>query len=252
MKRSIEASSAPARRLGSYTTAKVTKGRVERLEAHARRLGRDAIRTGLPAPDRAMVLHALQETARESFGDGEGIIRLEWSRLPDTLPELQLLPRPFVAKPGPWRVATAKTLHPGPERRANTKQIGVEAYEAGRREAIDAELDEVLLFDANGYLVEGASTNILAVTATGSLVTPALELGPVEGLGLTLLREQGLTFGECHLTRAALGGLRELLCVNAVRGVVAVGRVDASPVGSGQPGPWSARLARAFSPSRWR
>ena len=252
MNRPIEASSAPARRLGSYTTAKVTKGRVERLEAHAGRLGRDAIRIGLPVPDRAEVLRALQNTARENFGDGEGIIRLEWSRLPDALPELRPQPRPFVAKPGPWRAAIAKTLHPGPERRANTKQIDVEAYEAGRREAIAAELDEVLLFDATGYLVEGASTNLLAVTATGSLVTPALALGPVEGLGLTFLREQGLAFGEARLTRAELVGLRELLCVNAVRGVVAVGRVDASIVGSGRPGPWSDRLARAFSTPRRR
>ena len=64
------------RRFGSYTTARVSAGRVERVERHVRRLQRDAARLGLPPPDATQTEHLLLETARRAFGPGDGIVRV--------------------------------------------------------------------------------------------------------------------------------------------------------------------------------
>ena len=174
---STEAPATEPRRLGSYSTARVRAGRVERLEQHVARLRRDASRIGLPLPPAPATERAVVARASEAFGLGDGIIRVEWSRPPGHAPELRTLPRAFVPHGKTWRAASARTPHPGPEQRANTKYVDVPAYDRARAEAAESESDEVLLFDARGFLVEGSRSNCLVVTSEGRLVTPALALG---------------------------------------------------------------------------
>ena len=243
---SNEASAEAPRRLGSYTTARVTRGRVERVERHARRLCRDAKRLGLPLPNRAEVERGLLEAARASFGRGDGIVRVEWSGLPGQPPELTTAARPLDPLPTAWRAASSSATHPGPGSRANTKFVDVEAYDIAREEIRERDVEEMLLFDAAGRLVEGARSNLLVVTEAGRLVTPDLALGGVEGLGLTIVLESQAEVELASIGRSELAGARELMAVNAVRGVVPIVMLDGVEIGSGEAGPWTRRLRALF------
>ena len=242
-----EASSQSVRRLGSYSTAKVSRGRVERIERHATRLRRDAGRLGLPLPDRCEIERRFLEAAAESFGAGDGIVRLEWSHLPSGPPELIATPRAYVPLPEVWKAATSSIVHPGREFRANTKYVDVSAYDLSRKDVAANDYDEVLLFDAQGHLVEGSHSNFIVVLADGRLVTPSLELGGVEGLGLSVVRDDYPELEELEIHLDTLRNAQELMSVNAVRGVVPITELDHQPIGTGHPGPWSIRLGAIFA-----
>ncbi|MBJ21405.1 MAG: hypothetical protein CL933_18515 [Deltaproteobacteria bacterium] len=235
------------RRLGSFTTARVTAGRVERTERHAARLRRDAKRLGLPLPPRLEIEDLFREAAAAAFGRGDGIVRIEWSRPPGGGPELIPTPRPLGSVPRNWRAKISQTTHPGREFRANTKYVDVLAYDAGRREMRETGFDEVLLFDAHGLLVEGAHSNFLVVTRTGRLVTPDPALGAVEGLGLTIVLESQPEIAFARLRREDLESAREFMSVNAVRGVIPIIEWNGRPVANGKPGPWAERLRAPFT-----
>jgi D-alanine transaminase len=237
-------------RIGSFTTARVERGRPTRAERHAARLRRDALRLGLEAPGRGEVERLLTDTARRALGCGDGMVRIEWSRVSSASPSLRAFARPLGDEPDRWRAGVARTPHPGPGTRAHTKHVDVPAYDRAREEAGARGVDEVLLFDANGRLVEGGRTNLLLVTADARLVTPDLELGPVEGLGLEIVRENAPTVAPARLDLADVRAARELIAVNAVRGVVPIVELDGEPVGDGAPGRWARRLRAMFFVSR--
>ena len=253
MSNPTEASGALPRRLGSYTTARIRSGRVERLERHAGRLRRDAGRLGLPLPSRVEIERVFLETAKQAFGRGDGIIRVEWSQPPSLgveqapAPKLIATPRPIGSVPNRWRAASSTAIHPGPEFRANTKCVDVSAYDVGRAEVREASFDEVLLFDAAGILVEGAHSNFVVVPENGTVVTPDPALGPVEGLGLTILRESFPEIAFAELRLEDIESAREFMSVNAVRGVVPILELNGKPIGNGEPGPWTRRLSAPFS-----
>lgn len=235
-------------RRGCFTTALVDRGRVARVERHVERLRRDAARLGLELPDPADIARLLSESARGAFGpESDGIVRIEWSGDVGERLRLRASVRPLDPRPSCWRARTAETRHPGPEQRSNAKQLGVWAYEQARAEAaVAAHAEEVLLFDAEGRVVEGSHTNLLIVTAAGDLRTPDPSLGPVEGIGLAIVRESTPALQSAWIDRMALRAARELMAVNVVRGVVPIVEIDGMPVAAGEPGVWARRLQRLF------
>lgn len=244
---------------GVYTTARVRGGRVERLERHAGRLRRDAERLGLPRPERPAIERVALAAAGETLGRGDGVLRVAWSRAPETSfghgPgfALSASTRPLGPEPRTWRAATSRTPHPGPGSLRNAKALGVPAWDAARAECSALGLDEVLLFDATGRLVEGSRTNLLVATRDGRILTPALGLGPVEGLGLEIVRgflgPDGLRESDA-IDRAVLASARELIATNVVRGAVAIVALDGAPVGDGGEGALAARLRGIFGRDR--
>ncbi|MBK7951078.1 MAG: aminotransferase class IV [Deltaproteobacteria bacterium] len=235
-------------RIGCYTTARVTGGRIERIERHAGRLRRDAGRLGLARPERPAIEEIALAAVRAELGRGGGIVRIEWS---GAEPRLSASTRPLGAEPGTWRAITARALHPGPAARAGTKALDVPAWDAARAERSAAGVEESLLFDGAGRLVEGSRTNLVVVTEEGLCLTPARGLGPVEGLGLELAREAVPAIVETlGIDRRTLARARELVAVNAVRGAVAIVELDGSPVGDGRSGPLAQRLRVVFPTGR--
>lgn len=234
-------------RFGSYTTARVTSGRVERAERHATRLRRDAARLGLPQPAQLEIEALLVDAAGSAFGSGDGILRIEWSGASeDALPELFAVPRALGPEPDVWRAAVSGATHPGPEQRRNTKHVNVPAYDLARAEISQSKFDEVLLFDANGLLVEGGRSNFILVKESGQLVTPDLTLGAVEGLGLTVVLENRPEIGMARLTQDDVASAEELMSVNVVRGVVPIVELAGRPIADGRPGAWARRLLSLF------
>lgn len=234
-------------RVGCYTTARVTHGRLERLERHAGRLRRDAHRLGLPLPERAAIEAIALAAAREELGRGDGIVRIEWSRgAHASAPALFATTRALGPDAPTWRAIHARAIHPGANAGLGTKALGIAAWAAARAEAATARVDEALLFDAAGRLIEGSRTNVVVVTEDDRWLTPTQSLGGVEGLGLACLREAVSGIVESPaLDRGALAAAREVVAVNAVRGAVGIVEIDGRPVGDGTLGP-RARAWRGF------
>jgi len=216
---------------------------VTRAERHVERLRRDARRLGLPLPDRSEIEELLVAAASRAFGSDSGIIRIDWSRA-EHAPEPRLTASHRALGPvqEAWRAITARTLHPGPEPNGGAKAIGFEAYERARSEKCEAGVDEALLFDAHDRLVEGARSNLVLVGEEGLPLTPALELGPVEGLALEIAREGLPELRFARITREEVSRAREIVAVNAVRGAVAIVELDGRAVGAGKSAEMFARL----------
>jgi len=235
-------------RLGVYTTARVRGGRVERLERHAGRLRRDAARIGLPLPERRAIEALGLAAVRAALDRSDGVLRIEWSsEAGEAEPSLAATTRSLGADRKIWRASTARTVHPGPGNRRGAKVLDVPAYDDARAEVAAASVDEVLLFDAAGRLVEGSRSNLIVVTASGRVCCPAGSLGGVEGLGLELVRGLLPELRETtDIGAAELAGARELIATNGVRGAVAIVEVDGMPIGERRPGPIARRLLEPF------
>ena len=234
-------------RVGCYSTARVSGGRIERLERHAGRLRRDAARLGLAVPERCAIEDLGLAVARAELGRGDGALRLEWSAEENGAAVLTATTRPLGSESDRWRARTARAVHPGAGGRENAKLIEVPVYDAARAEQTEAGVDECLLYDADGRLVEGGRTNLIVATHDGRWLTPARSLGAVEGLGLECVREAVPEIRESiAIDRKEVVAARELIAVNAVRGAVAIVELDGVPIGDSQPGPFAIRLRGLF------
>ena len=117
------------------------------------------------------------------------------------------------------------------------------------REARAHEAHEALLVDRSGCVTEGASSNVFAVRG-GTLETPPLQAGILAGvtraLVIDLARHLGIPLREQPLPLGSLEGADEAFLTSTVREVLPVVRVGACRVGSGTPGPVTARVHAAF------
>jgi D-alanine transaminase len=109
---------------------------------------------------------------------------------------------------------------------------------------------EAWLFDAQGNITEGASTNAWIVTATGVLVTRQADQGILRGVTrvtlLALLEADGLGFEERAFSLEEAYGAREAFLTSAVNIVMPVVAIDDRVIGEGRPGPVVLTLRRKF------
>jgi branched-chain amino acid aminotransferase len=88
-------------------------------------------------------------------------------------------------------------------------------------------LEDCLLLNVHGRVAEAGSSNVFAVLGDGSVATPPLSEGCVDGVMrayvLDLLENIGHPFRERPLELEELQGAREIFLTNAVRGLRSVG-----------------------------
>ena len=226
-----------------YTTGRYHAGRIWLAERVAARLVRDARALGLGAHDPGDVLARLLAAGHASFGAGEGVVRIE-ARAGG---ELVASTRPLGPEPETWRAIAARVVHPGPGPAPGAKREGVAELAAARAEAQAAGVDEALLFDAAGRLVEGARTNLALALADGRWLTPPAARGSVRGVALEAALAAGVALEERDVSRAECLSAREIVATNAVRGACAIVALGAVSVGDGRPGPLRAALAAALA-----
>ena len=118
---------------------------------------------------------------------------------------------------------------------------------AGLYEAYDRGAENVLLSDLDGKVTEGAGFNVFAVSA-GRVTTPGA--GVLEGITrrsvLELCAELGIAAGTGALSAAALKGADEVFITSTAGGIMPVARIDAAPVGNGNPGPLTGKLIELY------
>ncbi len=235
----------PSRLLGAeccYTTARISAGRALHGSKHGERLAEDAVRLGLEPPPAPSVLEAFAALGRAEFGEGSGIVRLQAVRDESDRTVLIGIPRPLGEEPPAWSAIRASAMHMGPRRWGGAKTAPVDVYEVARREAACAGVDEALLFDAAGRLVEGARSNVLIVLGGDRVFAPPLALGGVAGLARRVLFARCPELREREVLHEDLAAARELIAINAVRGATAITRLDGAPIADGKPGKWAGAL----------
>ena len=234
---------------GCYTTARIRNGRVRFGPHHAMRVARDARRLGLGEVDPKRVLRALEESGRACFGKrGEGIVRVQASQDAAGRLHLTALPRDPGRENPHWTACTCSLTHEGPMPWSGAKVSNLLLSALASDEARTAGVDEALLLDREGYLVEGSRSNLVVVTRSGETTTPDPSRGGVAGVGLEILRERGEEIQPRHVSGHDLEQASELIAVNAIRGPRPVVALDGRPVGDGRPGPVATRLADCFEP----
>jgi branched-chain amino acid aminotransferase len=111
-------------------------------------------------------------------------------------------------------------------------------------QARGAGADEALVLNSRGDLCEATTANVFLVH-DGIAATPPLEAGCLPGI----TREHVLQLGavERPLSPGDIGTAQEAFLTSSTREVQPLVAVDGRPVGDGQPGPVTIRLAQAYS-----
>jgi branched-chain amino acid aminotransferase len=123
------------------------------------------------------------------------------------------------------------------------------------REAHSRGAEEAILLNLEGFLAEGATSNVFVVR-DGTILTPPLSAGILPGITREVLLERlaalGLSFREMPLRLDDLLSADEAFLTSTTREVVPVRQVDEHVIASGTPGPLTRRaleVFRAYAPS---
>jgi branched-chain amino acid aminotransferase len=247
-----------------YEVMRTYGGLVFEPGRHFRRLRASAGRLGIELPVGDAELLQQVEALLARAGAGESYVRIivtrglgdcsyDFSRLAG--PTLVMIQKPLAPPPQSHyqegiRVAAVdvRRNHPkalDPAIKSSNLLNNILAV----REAQARGCDEPLLLNQEGYLAEGASTNLFVVVE-GTFLTPPLSAGILPGITravvLELLDGLGLPSHEKPLQLDTLLGADEAFMTSTTREVVPVRQVDDSLIGDGRPGPYTCRLMDAF------
>jgi branched-chain amino acid aminotransferase len=260
-----------------YEVVRTYRGRPFALDAHLARLAHSAERIGLALPwDASRIAAELGRTLAAARGDeppdpeaapwnaGEQYARIVMTRGAGELgldpalavdPKAILIVRPLSGPPArAYRegvaVAVVGVEHVSPHAVDPTAKTGnYLSHVLAIREARAAGAYEALMLDRDGFVTEGTTSNAFAVRG-GTVVTPPLAVGILEGvtrgLVLAIARALGVTAREEQLRPRDLEAADEIFITSSVREIVPVTRLGRRPVGSGRPGPVTARLHAAY------
>jgi branched-chain amino acid aminotransferase len=148
----------------------------------------------------------------------------------------------------PTELAVATVDWPLPRRaRAGHKTLAYLDRVIARELAAVVGADEAVRLDETGDVVEGATSNLFVVTG-GAVATPTLDGGALPGVTrarvLALCHELAIPAGVRRISAQELGQADEVFATSALRGVVAVTRVDGVTRAAG---PVTRRIAHAFA-----
>jgi len=228
---------------GIFETASLVEGHVQALDAHLVRLGESARMLQLPSPELPVWREAVLAVADALTAAGvvEGSIKFVLTRgieggptptgwvsgmtAPDFTRDrtegirIVLLDRGYrhdVPQTSPWLLAGAKTLSYAVNR-------------AAQREAARRGADDVLFVSSDGYLLEGAVSNLL-LRKGNQLITPRVDLGILAGTTqadlYTWAESEGFVTGYELLTPTDLESADAAWLVSSVRHVAPVRAVD--------------------------
>ena len=247
-----------------YEVMRTYGGRPFEPGRHFRRLRASAARLGFAVALRDDELLARTDELLAQAANSESYIRIIVSR------GLGDCSYAFERVLGPTVVLVCKPLSPYPEwhyeRGVRAAAVGVRrnhpraldpAIKSSNllnnilavREARARAAEEPILLNLEGFLAEGASTNVFLVSG-GTIRTAPLAAGILAGITrevvLELLAGMGVPLREEPLHLDDLLGADEAFLTSTTREVVPVSSVDEQRIGSGAPGPLTRRLIGAF------
>ncbi len=247
-----------------YEVCEIRGGRIVDESRHLARLERSLGELDMPMPMSAKALgRVIRETIRRNRVR-DGLVYLQVTR--------GAAPRDFLF-PDPERVpqtvvCTARSvplakvgleMRPGihvvtmPDERwarRDIKTVQLLASSLARQRARAKGAGEAWLVDGSGHVTEGAASNAWIVSEAGVLVTrpPSHDIlkGVTRAAVFDLARREGLEIEERAFTVEEAKRAAEAFITSASNAVTPVLRIDDSPIGAGEPGPFTEKLARAL------
>ena len=249
---------------GVFEGIRLYAGNVFRLVEHIERLEYSARAIMLPLPlSREQIIEAVCETCRRNHLT-DGYIRLVVTR---GAGDLGLAPW-LCPKPTMFIIASTIQLYPKehyenglaivtvPTRRirpdalpSTVKSLNYLNNILGKIEAKQAGALEGIMLNDQGYIAECTADNIFIVHK-GTVYTPASSQGALKGITrdtiFDLARELGLPLLEQNLTRYDAWCADECFLTGTGAELIPVVKLDGREIGTGKPGPVTARLLAAF------
>jgi branched-subunit amino acid aminotransferase/4-amino-4-deoxychorismate lyase len=232
---------------GCYTTVRIDAGQPRFADRHVARLQRGAQALRLGEIDETTIQRALSELAAAALPAGGGVIRLQVSRDSEGTTHLVGVARGLGEDTPEWSAITVARPHDGASISEGRKVTSRLTLALAAEDARNAGVNEAVLLDSSGRLVEGARSNLFVATPGGSIWTPPIASGAVAGIARTISIENLREIEEREISRSELLAAAELIAVNAVRGARAITRLDDRAVGDGELGPWCKRLAEVLA-----
>jgi len=116
-------------------------------------------------------------------------------------------------------------------------------------EANLAGADDAVMLDGRGFVAETNATHLFAVL-DGTLLTPFAHACP-EGITratvLDIAARQDIPHHQADLSLTQLYTADEVFCTGTMGEIAGVTRIDDRPIGTGEPGPMTARIAELYS-----
>lgn len=201
---------------GLFETIQVLNGCPFRWEQHLDRLAAGAKHLGIRLPFTRAALRQALDRLIKANDLSNAILRLTVSRgigprgysprgadQPTLVMALHPNPSSEPEPPLAWRLITASVRLPAGEPLARFKTCNKLPQILARAEAEEARANEALLLNTQGYIVEGASSNLFWVTKEG-ICTPPLESGILAGVTRVVVvevcRAMGVSVDEGNIT----------------------------------------------------
>ncbi len=229
---------------GCYTTGLFASGRIRHGNELAVRLSKDAAALGLGSLRSDRCAEAMFRIGKRAFGTSSGIVRVDAVRGEHR--EVRLLGRfrrLFGGKKS-WTAVTYDEFHEGDNGTQGAKLSYSPVIERARTHIRKSSIDEVLIANSAGLLIEGSKTNLFVLNEEGYFVTPPLCNGPVRGVARQILLEKDPFVIEGVVTTDLLQSSQEVIVANAVRGVMTLVKIDGKPAGTGKIEKGALRLAK--------
>jgi len=249
---------------GVFEGIRIYGGKIFQSEAHLNRLFDSAKHIRLAIPYTKQELHeAMTETIRADDRI-DGYIRLVVTRGAGTLglspfkcpsptvfiivDDILLYPREMYEDG--MAVIIAKTVRISPQMLdPRVKSLNYLNNILAKIEAIDAGVPEALMLNARGNIAEGTGENVFIVS-DGEVITPPREagmlVGVTRGIVIHLARQLALPLVETDVRPDDLYAADECFLTGTAAEVIAVTRIDDTPIGGGKVGPVARRLMAAF------
>ena len=249
---------------GVFEGIRIYGGKIFQSEAHLNRLFDSAKHIRLAIPCTKQELHeAMTETIRADERT-DGYIRLVVTRGAGTLglspfkcpsptvfiivDDILLYPREMYEDG--MAVIIAKTVRISPQMLdPRVKSLNYLNNILAKIEAVDAGVPEALMLNARGNIAEGTGENVFIVS-DGEVITPPREagmlVGVTRGIVIHLARRLALPLVEKDIRPDDLYAADECFLTGTAAEVIAVTRIDGTPIGGGKVGPIARRLMAAF------
>lgn len=249
---------------GIFEGIRLYQGNVFRLDEHLERLEYSAKALILNMPwTRAQISEWTCEACRINKLT-DGYIRLVVTRGPGNLglspssclkpsifiiaDKIQLYPQELYEKGMP--VITVPTRRIGPAALSPTiKSLNYLNNILAKIEASNLGFQEAFMLNDQGYVSECTGDNAFIVHK-GELITPTVASGALNGITrgvvLDIAAEFGMKVREVNLTRYDIWIADECFLSGTAAEIIPVTAVDGRVIGTGSPGPWTARILEAF------
>lgn len=230
---------------GTYSVFRLYSGqRVLRLDRHLDRMRRSAELLGVPFPHSNADLRAVLREAVAAAGFEMPRVRLT---VPYDAPETVVVAlEPFNLPPAEVYTRGVQVgLADSPRQHPHAKDSRYIELRSELR-ASQPDMYEVLLCDGEGGILEGTSSNFYAII-DGVLHTAGE--GALEGIARSMLLDVAPEVLPVELTAPLveqIPQMAEAMITSSSRGVVPVVEIGGQRIGTGRPGPLTAKLGRAY------